>query len=78
MAKTRLTPEQKLQQDFERHLVNVKQAENTESYHNTFWWKRMHEILPYWKQYLEQHPDELDTVLMGFAWHAHYKALVLR
>ena len=74
----RLTPEQKNQEDFQRHLSNVKYAEQTENYHSTFWWTNMEEILPLWKQYLTEHPDEVDTVLRGFAWHAYYKALMMR
>lgn len=78
MKRSKKTPEQKLQDDFQRHLENVKYAEQHENYHSTFWWKNMQEMLPLWKQYLAEHPDEVDTVLMGFAWHAYYKALTMR
>ena len=42
---------------------------------DTLWQPRMNELLPLFKQYLSDHPDEIDYVLKGFAWHAYHYAL---
>lgn len=78
MKKQKLTEEQRLQEDFHRHLANVEYAEQNENYKHTFWWQHMENIIPLWKQYLSENPDKIDTVLRGFAWHAYHEALKMR
>lgn len=72
MAKHKLSKEDLLKAQMLSSIDRVKQEIINA---NTFWQPRMNELLPFYKEYLAAHPEDLDFVLKGFAWHAYHHAL---
>ena len=70
--KKKLSKEDLLKSQMLSHIDRVKQTIlNAE----TFWQPRMNEVLPMYKEYLEEHPEDIDFVLKAYAWHMYHYAL---
>lgn len=73
--KKKISHEEYLKLEME-HYIQMVRMEGVHA--GTFWQPRMDEILPFYLEYLKEHPDDLRFVLKGYAWHSFNYALKQR